>query len=245
MAKLPWLSKIILPIVTLMIGLIIGLGVGKLQIQKEQKVFQDKMKEANKKIAYIQKKMAEEKTEATVSVEQRYQNDLDKLQNEKKALGEQFGKVKEQTRNLEAKMEEQTRNLEAKMKEQAQNLEGKVKQSDEVSNRTKKELEEEKHKYAQASQHNKELERERERMTSEKQALQAELEKTTRNLGRCEANNAKLCIIAEEAVNAYRNKGVGAAILQKEPLTEIKKVELEQLAEKYRQEIEQQKIKKK
>jgi hypothetical protein len=89
------------------------------------------------------------------------------------------------------------------------------------------------------------LEREREKLIAEKQAFQAGLEKTARNLGRCQADNAKLCIIGEELVNAYRNKGIGAALLQKEPLTEIKKVELEQIAEKYRQEIEQHRIRKK
>jgi chromosome segregation ATPase len=249
MKKLSWLLKVIIPIVTLMIGLIVGLGVGKLQIQKEQKVFQDKLREASKKTAFLQKKMVEEKNEATASVEQRYQSNLDKLQNEKKALGEQVGKLKAQARNLEAKMEgdmkEQIHNLEAKMKEQAANLGAKIKQSDEGAARAKKELQEERQKYAQASQQNKELEREKERVTGETRALRAELEKTIRNVGRCEVNNARLCIIAEELVKAYRDKGVGAALLQKEPLTEIKKVELEQLAEKYRQEIEQQKLKKK
>ena len=46
-------------------------------------------------------------------------------------------------------------------------------------------------------------------------------------------------------MKAYKNKGVKDAILEKEPLTQIKKVELEQLAQKYKEEIEQQKIKKK
>lgn len=238
MKKLGWLSKIVIPIVTLIIGLIIGLGVGQFQIQKERKVSQDKLKEANKKIAYIQKKMTEEKNEAAVSVEQKYQNDLDKLQNEKKAQGEQLGKMKEQVRNLEAKME-------GEMKEQVRSLEAKIKQTEEISTRTKKELEEEKQKYTQASQRNKDLEREQEKITAEKKALQAELEKTTRNIGQCEVNNAKLCIIAQEVVKAYQDKGIGAALMGKEPLTQIKKVELDQLIQKYQEEIERQKIKKK
>jgi uncharacterized membrane protein YgaE (UPF0421/DUF939 family) len=249
MKQRPLLQKIILPIVALVVGLIIGLGVGlvvgQFQVKKEQKVFQDKMKEASKKIAFIQKRMAEEKSEAAVSVEQRCQNDLDKLENEKRALGEQLGKLKEQARNLEAKMEEQARNLEAKMKEQARNLEAKSKQADEVSTKTKKELQEERQKYAQVSERNKDLEREKEKVMAEKQTVQAELEKTTRNLGQCEVNNAKLCIIAEEVVKAYQDKGIGAALLGKEPLTQIKKVELEELVQRYRQEIEQQRIRKK
>jgi hypothetical protein len=63
-------------------------------------------------------------------------------------------------------------------------------------------------------------------------------------LSSCEESNASLCIIGEELVKAYKNKGITTAILEKEPLTQIKKVELEQLAQKYKENIEQLKIKK-
>jgi len=223
MKQIPQLQKIIIPIVAVVVGLIIGLGVGQFQIKKEQKVFQDKIKEANKKIAFIQKKMTEEKNEATVSLEQKCQSDLDKLQSEKKSMGGQLGKLKEQVNSLEAK----------------------IKETDEIYARTKKELQEEGQKNAQATQRIKDLERDLKKMAGEKEALQAELKNTIRNLGHCEVNNGKLCMIADELVKAYRNKGLGAAIMEKEPLTQIKKVELEQLTQKYQEEIEQQKIRKK
>ena len=223
MKQIPQLKKIMIPVVAAVVGLIIGLGVGQFQIKKEQKVFQNKIKEANKKMTFLQKKMTEEKTEATTSIERKYQTDLDKLQEEKKALGGQMGKFKEQARNLEAK----------------------IKETDEASAKTKKELQELGQKYTQATQHNKDLERDLKKMAGEKGALQAELKKTTQNLGTCAANNAKLCVIAEDLVKAYRNKGIGTALLEKEPLTQIKKVEMEQLTQKYREEIDQQKIKKK
>ena len=226
MKQIPQFQKIIIPIVAILIGLIIGLGIGHLQMQKEQKIFQDKIKEANKKVAFIQKKMEEEKTEATASLEQKCQSDLDKLQNEKKALGEQLVKLKEQTRNLEAK------------------IEAKIKEADELTAKNKKELQDAGKKYDQASQRNKDLERDLKKVKGEKDALQVQLKKTTQSLDSCQINNAKLCIIGEELVKSYRNKGVKDAILEKEPLTQIKKVELEQLAQKYKEEIEQQKIKK-
>ena len=227
MKQIPQFQKIIIPIVAILIGLIIGLGIGHLQMQKEQKIFQDKIKEANKKVAFIQKKMEEEKTEATASLEQKCQSDLDKLLNEKKALGEQLVKLKEQTRNLEAK------------------IEAKIKEADELTVKNKKELQDAGKKYDQASQHNKDLEHDLKKVKGEKDALQAQLKKTNQNLSSCDVNNAKLCVIGEELVKAYKNKGVKDAILEKEPLTQIKKVELEQLAQKYKEEIEQQKIKKK
>ena len=221
------LQKIIIPIVAILIGLFIGLGVGHYQLTKEQKISQDRMKEANKKIAFIQKKMAEEKTEATSSIEQKCQNDLDKLLNEKKASDGQLVKLKEQFRNLEA------------------NLEVKFKEANELIAKNKKELQDEGKKYDLAAKHNKDLERDLKKVKGDKDALLAQLKKTKQNVSSCEENNANLCIIGEELVKAYRNKGVKDALLEKEPLTQIKKVELEQLAQKYSEEIEQQKIKKK
>jgi len=268
-----WFPKIIISIIALLVGLIVGLGIGQFQMKKEKKIFQDKMQEASRKIAFIQKKMAEEKNEATASIEQKCQNDLDQLQNEKKALGEQIGKLKELVRKLEADMKQteeaftrvqkefqeerqqhaqssqQARILAAKkeeeLKEQVRKLEGKLRQTEEAFTRTQKELQEERENYAQASRHNRDLENQQKKLTAEKQVLQTELEKTKRNLGQCEVNNAKLCILAEEVVKAYWNKGIGATLMQKEPLTQIRKVELEQLTQAYREEIEKQRIKKK
>jgi chromosome segregation ATPase len=224
--KMAQLQKIIIPIVAIVIGLSIGLGVGQYQLKKEQKLSQDRMKEANKKIAFIQKKMTDEKDEATTSLGQQCQSDLDKMQNEKKALGAQLTKLKEQKKDLDAK------------------IEAKVKEAEELTARNKKELQEAGKKYDQVSQHNKDLERDLKKVKGEKDALQAQLKKTTQKLSSCEANNANLCIIGEELVKAYKNKGVKDAILEKEPLTQIKKVELEQLAQKYKENIEQLKIKK-
>jgi len=222
------LQKIIIPVVAILIGLFIGLAVGHYQLKKEQKISQDRMKEANKKITFIQKRMEDEKTEATSSVEQKCQSDLDKLLNEKKALvSGQVVKLKEEVRSLEAK------------------IEAKIKEADELAAKNKKELQEAGEKYDQAANHNKDLERDLKKMKGEKDALQARLKKTTQNLSNCGVNNANLCIIVDELIKAYRNKGVKDAILEKEPLTQIKKVEAEQLTQKYREEMEQQKIKKK
>src|SRR5208282_5736620 len=101
MKQIPQLQKIIIPIVAIVIGLSIGLGVGHQQLKKEQKIFQDKIKESGKKMAFIQKKMAEEKDEATASLGQKCQSDTDKLQNEKKALSGQLAKLKEKKKDLQ------------------------------------------------------------------------------------------------------------------------------------------------
>lgn len=233
MNKLP---KNIIPIAALIIGLIVGLGIGQIQIKKEQKVSQDKVKEANRKIAFIQKKVLEEKSEAVASVEQKCQRDLDKLdklQNEKKTLEAQLVKSTEQAHRLEMKVKESDE-ANAKAKEVFARTK---KETDETAARTAKKLQE-------TERTNKDLDREVKKITGEKQTLQAELKKKAQDLGRCASNNAELCSIAEDLLNKYKHKGLGAVLMEKEPITQIKKVELEKLSQQYREEIEQQKIKK-
>lgn len=228
MKNLQWL-KIAIPVVALAIGLGIGFGVSNIQIKKEEKVFQNKIKEANKKIAFIQKRMEDEKAEAIVSMEQKCQGDrdkFDKLRNENKTLGGQLVKLKEQTQKLEMKVKESDEAYARTKKE-----------SDEAYARTKKELQE-------MDRNNKDLDNKLKKTAGEKQTLQAELKKTTRDLDKSESNNARLCVIAEDLVKKYRNKGLGTLLMEKEPLTQIKKVELEQFIREYQEEIERQKIRK-
>ena len=78
MKQIPQLQKIIIPIVAVVIGLVIGLGIGQLQMKKEQKISQDRMKEASKKIAFIQKKMEEENSEEENSEKETVENMIGK-----------------------------------------------------------------------------------------------------------------------------------------------------------------------
>jgi chromosome segregation ATPase len=214
------LKKYMIPLAALAAGLLIGSGIGYMNLNKEQRIFQDKMREANKKIAYIQKRMAEEKNEETALLEQRCREDVEKLQKalryEKKTLGDQVKKFTEQVQKMETQ----------------------VRDTEEVSAKTKKELQD-------MTRTNKDLDHDLKRVTTEKQTLQAELKKTSKELGQCSTNNADLIIIAEELVAKYRNKGLGSILMEKEPITQVKKVELEQFTQQYREEIEQLKIKKK
>ncbi len=220
--------KIIIPLAALIIGLIIGLSIGNSRVNKEREAAHEKIKEAGKKVAFMQKKMAEGKYETSVS-EQQSQAELDKLRSERQALDAQL----------------------IKLNGQMQGQELRIKASEEAAVRADKEVRE-------MGRKNKDLDSELKKLTEEKQALQAglktaaaekktvqaEQEKTAQDLGRCKANNADLGIIAEELVTNYRNKGLGTILLEKEPLTQVKKVELEQLLQQYREEIEKKKINK-
>jgi hypothetical protein len=219
-------KKIIIPVVALVIGLAIGLGIGQMQVKKEEKISIDKIKEANRKIAFVQKKLTEEKNEATGSIEQQYQGDLDKLQNEKKGLAGQLGKLKDQIQKMDLKIRESAE-ASARTKKEA----------DEAAVRARKEL----YKVELNSQ---ELDDKLKKVTGEKQALHAELKKTTQSLGNCAFNNAELCSIADELLKKYRNKGLGSILRENEPLTQLGKIKLEHLTQQYEEEIQKLQIKK-
>lgn len=51
-------------------------------------------------------------------------------------------------------------------------------------------------------------------------------------------NNARLYEINMELIEEYKNKGVMDALMQKEPVTQLKQVEVEALGEKYRNEMD-------
>lgn len=217
-------QKIILPIAALLVGLIFGLGIGQMKVASVKKAAQAKVKEANKKAAFIQKRLLEEQSKPPE--DQNCRGDLEKLQKEQESLREELKSAK------------------AKARETEQVFAAKLKETEDVADRTKKDLLAMELKYKQEDKHSKELEGDLRKTVSEKVNLQADLKKTSRNLSQCEANNAKLCTLAEEILKKYRKKGVAAALLQEEPLIQTKRVELEHFNQQYRDEIEKQKFQK-
>ncbi len=219
----------IIPAAALIIGLAAGLGIGHIQVGKEQNVCEGKIKEADRKVVFMQKQVEDARTEAaatTSSVQEQCKNDRDRLenlQNENKTVGAQLGNLRVQMKTMEIKVTESDQTSSRIKKE-----------SDELAARSKKELHE-------LERNNKNMEAELKKAATEKQALQArldiDLKKTTHELGRCKSNNAELCIIAEDLIKKYRNKGLGSVLVGNEPLTEIRKIELEQFIQKYHEEI--------
>jgi chaperonin cofactor prefoldin len=76
-------------------------------------------------------------------------------------------------------------------------------------------------------------------------SLKSELKRTYQSLDKSEGNNARLCVIAGELLDRYENKSVIGSLMEKEPFTQIKRVELEKLTEEYRERIEQLQVSKK
>lgn len=80
------------------------------------------------------------------------------------------------------------------------------------------------------------LEAERKEMET---SLKSELKRTYQSLDKSEGNNARLCVIARELLDRFENKSVIGSLMEKEPFTQIKRVELEKLTEEYRERIDQ------
>lgn len=220
------LKKFIVPFVAAAVALAIGLGVGSVNVKKEQKVFEEKLKETNKKLSYMKRKMSEEKSEATAFIERQSQAEVEALQGQMAALQGQVHRSRELAKTLGAKL----------------------KDAEEASARGKKESEEALARARKIIQEletaGNELDGRLKKTSSEKQSLQAELAKTGQNFNKSLADNARLCVIAEDLVKKYSDKGLGTVLMEKEPLTKFKKVELEQFVKKYREEIDTLKLKK-
>lgn len=70
------------------------------------------------------------------------------------------------------------------------------------------------------------------------ETLQARLDTQKQNFKLCYANNRKLHDLNLELVELYENKGVVDALRQREPITGLKRVEVENLVQDYRYKLE-------
>lgn len=223
------LSKLLFAFLLLGIGLSIGLGYGHLQLEKERKVQQATVQEINGKVSLLKVKYSEKKALADQLMRTKYD-----LEGERRLLQNEIEELQKEKKTVKEKIENKTRSLETRIKELSEkcfSLQAKCEDID--------------RKYSQARQNIKNREEEIKQITAEKKTLQSELKRTNRSLDQCGSKNARLCIIADELIEKYQNKGVMGSILQKESLTGIKKVELEKFIQEYRDKIEEQRLEKK
>lgn len=82
------------------------------------------------------------------------------------------------------------------------------------------------------------------RVVNTNKELEAKLSRKTIEMERCVSHNADLCEISRELIKMYKNKGVISALVEKEPLTQIKKVTLEEYIQEYEDKVDDLKIEK-
>jgi chromosome segregation ATPase len=214
-----------------------GLGYGYFKLDKERRAFQNHIDNLEKKAILLQKKYAEKKAAETHLIRTKLylegqkrtlEGDLEKIEKERKSLLGEQEKLRERISGLENR---------------ASNSDNRVKEFSGVIAKLKEEYEdlEKKHRKAIMNRENRIAE-----ITDEKEKMESELRNTLdavhRQVDRCESHNARLCVIASELVEKYKNKGVMTSILQEEPFTQIEKVEMENLLQEYRDKIETQRL---
>ncbi len=83
------------------------------------------------------------------------------------------------------------------------------------------------------------------KLEAQKNQLQETIGEQAQLIVSCEDNNAKMVQINRELLARYERKGPLDAMLQREPLTQLKRVEIENIAQEYQEKIDQLEFKKK
>ena len=213
-------------------GLVIGVVHGQIRLQSLDKVYQAKIKDINQRLSQVQRRYTQG-VAAQNDLEQQkisIQEEVDKLTKEKGLLGTQQAELKTKAESLEAQvasLEKKNASLDAR----TTSLDSK---NHELTERLNK------------------VETDRTALDQKQRQTQKTLqdtEKALRNLDQkydqCAEHNARLYIIASEVIKKYQDKGFLGTLAEKEPFTQVKKVEMEKLVQDYKDKIDQQKMKSK
>ena len=223
--------KKILLIVTVIIfaGLLLFTGYGYYKASKQNEVLILKVSGLEKKVKVVKKKYKQKniqvvqllRLKSVFEVKNRdLQAGVEKLEKENTALlAEKMA--------FEKKVEKQTNHLRVRLKE----LSEKYADATARLNDAKKEYKASEIKF----------QNEIKSLTAARDDIASKLKRSGFMLTRCRDDNAELCGIADELIVKYKNKGVFNSIMEKEPVTQIKKIKLEKITEEYTDKINQHK----
>ena len=79
-------------------------------------------------------------------------------------------------------------------------------------------------------------------LEKESNQLKQEVSSKNKQLNVCVSDNTKLYDVNIEVLGLYKNKGVWDAFLQEEPVTQLKRVEIESIGEEYRAKLNDLKV---
>ncbi len=226
--------KAALVLLVLGVGLAAGGGYGHLRLEKTRMALQSEIRGLEDQNGLLKKKYAEQK-----------------------ALAGQFMRAKAQMegrqRALQKELDEARAELEsasggeAALRAEVRKKEGEIAALNQRVTKIEQHLDEERKKQKHmAATHEaalKEAARERAALERTRDDLEADLGRSRREMERCREHNARLCTIARELVEKYEQKGVGDALAQKEPFTQVQRVEVEKLMQEYLDRIDDEMLK--
>lgn len=227
------LIRILLPIFLLIVGLAAGGGYFHLKLEKERAGFVEEIQKRERTASLLQDRYREQKAmegqlkRAQARLETRnreLQAALEEAEAEKSGCMSDLKSARNEKENCFKKIESV----------QTQCSEESTKIAD-LERRIEKLTQE---MTALNSAHQGEIEALNAEMDSQSADLNKSLRISERNLDRCENDNAKLYLVAEELLERYKTIGSGKAFMYSEQFTQIKKVELEHLLQEYRYKVE-------
>ena len=217
--------KVVCIFLFLSVGAGAVLGYYHIKITKEQTILQHKVEVLNKKVDLLRRKYAEKRVlaERQLRGKSALAGQKRVLEAEVERIGKENISMLEENRALNAikeKLRDETLFLRAR-----------------YSN-VKTKLADLNRKYGRVVMG---FDQDLKRLAVEKKTLRSEVRKERQKLQRCETRNAKVCLIANELIEKYQDKGLGSVLMQKEPFTRLKKVELKRFIQEYKEKIEEQK----
>lgn len=160
----------------------------------------------------------------------RMQQQLTEIQQQKSALDQEKIALEEMLKKTNGETEAQKR-LAASAAAKVSRLEGDIETADKEKAELRARLDE-------AGKRNEELSSQRKQLEQDLKNRETALERQNELRKLCEGNNGELYRIGQELVGWYASKGPLNAIMEAEPFTRIKSVEMENLLEKYRDDLE-------
>jgi chromosome segregation ATPase len=179
---------------------------------------------------------------------QRLQQQLSVLQREKAGLQSEKAQLEEKLKGAEASAEE--------LKSRAAGAAGRAAQLQKELEVSRKGADGEKQAREAVEKRLADLQRRFDELTARQQetaaalagrdgeakALGARLAAEQQRYATCGAANARLYLIGRDLLERYENKSCGAILLESEPFTRLKRVELENLVEDYRDRLDEQRV---
>lgn len=218
-------KKSLLIIAAVIAGFLVGVGYGQVRLQSQKSMYSAKLKDLNQRLTQTQRTISKELTLQNTLEEEKQQAlaEREKLVKEKATLSAQGKALKEKADFLETSkisLERKTVSLELENKQHRESL-----------TRAETDRENQEKKLKQTTQTLNEKEK--------------ELAQLRAKYNQCAEHNARLYSIGEELIDRYQRKSVMGSLLEREPFTQIKKVELENLVQDYKDKIDRQVIRSK
>ncbi len=219
------MKKLRMIAVPVIVGLAIGLIVGQVQLAGREKVHQGKVKELQGRIAAAQRRITEGKTQQA-SLEQEKQGVLEEVEKMKKEKDQ----LASESRGLKAKAEKLT------------TVEARLASAEKKNSSLEARITSLESKNSQMDADRAALDKKQRQTFQTLQDREKELRQVNQKYDRCAENNARLYTTACDMIAKYEARGLFTRIAEKEPFTQVKRVELEKLVQDYRDKIEQSKL---